>query len=31
MDKLRTVQRELMQAKQDAESAMMAKSEFLAR
>ena len=30
MDKLRSVQRELMQAKQDAESAMMAKSEFLA-
>ena len=30
MDKLRSVQRELMQAKQDAEAAMMAKSEFLA-
>ena len=30
MEKLRSVQRELMQAKQDAEAAMMAKSEFLA-
>jgi len=30
LDKLRSVQRELMQAKQDAEAAMMAKSEFLA-
>jgi signal transduction histidine kinase/CheY-like chemotaxis protein/HPt (histidine-containing phosphotransfer) domain-containing protein len=30
MDKLRSVQRELMQAKLDAEAAMMSKSEFLA-
>ncbi|HEX6834155.1 MAG TPA: ATP-binding protein [Rudaea sp.] len=30
LDKLRNVQRELLQAKQDAEAAMMAKSEFLA-
>ncbi len=30
LDKLRSLQRELMQAKQDAEAAMMAKSEFLA-
>jgi signal transduction histidine kinase/CheY-like chemotaxis protein/HPt (histidine-containing phosphotransfer) domain-containing protein len=30
LEKLRNVQRELMQAKQDAEAAMMSKSEFLA-
>jgi len=30
LDALRSMQRELMQAKQDAEAAMMAKSEFLA-
>jgi len=30
LDKLRSVQRELMHAKQEAEAAMMAKSEFLA-
>ena len=30
LEKLRNVQRELLQAKQDAEAAMMAKSEFLA-
>jgi signal transduction histidine kinase/CheY-like chemotaxis protein/HPt (histidine-containing phosphotransfer) domain-containing protein len=30
LEKLRSVQRELLQAKQDAEAAMMAKSEFLA-
>src|SRR5262249_4511484 len=30
LEKLRNVQRELMQAKQEAEAAMMAKSEFLA-
>jgi signal transduction histidine kinase/CheY-like chemotaxis protein/HPt (histidine-containing phosphotransfer) domain-containing protein len=30
LDKLRSMQRELMQAKQEAEAAMMAKSEFLA-